>query len=272
MGISKQYPNRQPLINRLGFSALWLIFIVVAMVIGIYLVQTQTNLTPQASKAQKYHLAFYPSANLIAQFVSLNPKQSAVNAYVLLKDSRNITLINQRNYIYIWSIDDPTIATITPYTICNIQITDNLVPVNNFSPRPNILGCPKNFIQITPTALGKTSIKVTVFTENSKKLLAEGLFTLEVTTDLPPQSCTSDLDCTTNQICSPQMCTSPSPTACPKRKVCPTPKPCLENRVCLPKSSPTPSPLIVCAQDLKMCPDGSYVRREPPTCNFAACP
>jgi len=29
---------------------------------------------------------------------------------------------------------------------------------------------------------------------------------------------------------------------------------------------------VVCTQDAKLCPDGSYVSRQPPTCEFAACP
>ncbi len=30
--------------------------------------------------------------------------------------------------------------------------------------------------------------------------------------------------------------------------------------------------LIACTQDAKLCPDGSYVSRVPPTCDFAPCP
>lgn len=30
--------------------------------------------------------------------------------------------------------------------------------------------------------------------------------------------------------------------------------------------------IIFCAQDVKQCPDGSYVSRQPPTCEFAPCP
>jgi plastocyanin len=35
--------------------------------------------------------------------------------------------------------------------------------------------------------------------------------------------------------------------------------------------SPTPNQ-VVCTQDAKQCPDGSYVSRIPPNCDFAACP
>ncbi len=28
---------------------------------------------------------------------------------------------------------------------------------------------------------------------------------------------------------------------------------------------------VVCIQDVKQCPDGSYVSRQPPTCEFAKC-
>lgn len=33
-----------------------------------------------------------------------------------------------------------------------------------------------------------------------------------------------------------------------------------------------PSTGTVCTMDAKMCPDGSYVGRVPPSCNFAPCP
>ncbi|MDP3772506.1 MAG: hypothetical protein Q8Q94_04020 [bacterium] len=40
-----------------------------------------------------------------------------------------------------------------------------------------------------------------------------------------------------------------------------------------PTPSPTPSPQgVVCTQDAKQCPDGSYVSREGPICEFMTCP
>ena len=40
-----------------------------------------------------------------------------------------------------------------------------------------------------------------------------------------------------------------------------------------PTPPPTSPPLgIVCAQDAKQCPDGSYVSRQGPTCEFMTCP
>lgn len=44
-----------------------------------------------------------------------------------------------------------------------------------------------------------------------------------------------------------------------------------------PDTSPIPSASpsgeqVACAQDAKLCPDGSYVSREGPNCEFAACP
>lgn len=37
--------------------------------------------------------------------------------------------------------------------------------------------------------------------------------------------------------------------------------------------TPEPSrPGVACTLDAKLCPDGSYVGRVPPECNFASCP
>jgi len=36
--------------------------------------------------------------------------------------------------------------------------------------------------------------------------------------------------------------------------------------------TPTPSVAVYCAQDAMECPDGSYVGRAPPNCEFAQCP
>ncbi len=43
---------------------------------------------------------------------------------------------------------------------------------------------------------------------------------------------------------------------------------------CVAKSNPnqqTPEP-VMCTQDAKQCPDGSYVGRSGPRCEFATCP
>lgn len=32
-----------------------------------------------------------------------------------------------------------------------------------------------------------------------------------------------------------------------------------------------PEDSVACTQDVKLCPDGSYVQRVPPTCQFEAC-
>lgn len=39
-----------------------------------------------------------------------------------------------------------------------------------------------------------------------------------------------------------------------------------------PSSEPNPDNQVVCTQDVKLCPDGSYVGRSGPNCEFAACP
>lgn len=36
--------------------------------------------------------------------------------------------------------------------------------------------------------------------------------------------------------------------------------------------APQPEESVFCTMDAKMCPDGSYVGRIPPECNFAPCP
>lgn len=39
-----------------------------------------------------------------------------------------------------------------------------------------------------------------------------------------------------------------------------------------PSPSPSPTDQVVCTQDIKQCPDGSWVGRVPPTCEFTQCP
>ncbi len=39
-----------------------------------------------------------------------------------------------------------------------------------------------------------------------------------------------------------------------------------------PTITPTPPNGVFCTQDAKLCPDGSYVGRVPPSCEFATCP
>ena len=39
-----------------------------------------------------------------------------------------------------------------------------------------------------------------------------------------------------------------------------------------PKSQPTGQQPVACTMDAKACPDGSYVGRIAPNCEFAACP
>jgi hypothetical protein len=70
----------------------------------------------------------------------------------------------------------------------------------------------------------------------------------------------------------------PSPTPAPTPAPSPTPTPTLTPT---PAPSPTPSPRpspsgapvdLICTTDVKACPDGSYVSRDPKTCLFPACP
>lgn len=56
---------------------------------------------------------------------------------------------------------------------------------------------------------------------------------------------------------------APSPSASPSPSVGPSPS---------TSPSPTSSAAAACPRDLKACPDGSYVGRARPTCDFAACP
>ncbi|GIW61985.1 MAG: hypothetical protein KatS3mg089_0837 [Patescibacteria group bacterium] len=75
---------------------------------------------------------------------------------------------------------------------------------------------------------------------------------------------------------------SPTPTCIPRPACLDATPPCLipETKEMCPKSTPTPSASfpsfgddqVVCAMDAKQCPDGSFVGRTGPNCEFAACP
>ncbi len=66
----------------------------------------------------------------------------------------------------------------------------------------------------------------------------------------------------------PSASASPTPTATPNCSFEPAHPFCVGMG-----GSPSPSPSgLVCPQDLKLCPDGSYVGRTRPACQFAACP
>lgn len=60
---------------------------------------------------------------------------------------------------------------------------------------------------------------------------------------------------------------SPSPT-CRPRPACLDSKP----RCLIPETPDMCPPKVVCTQEAKLCPDGSYVSRQGPNCEFAACP
>lgn len=72
-------------------------------------------------------------------------------------------------------------------------------------------------------------------------------------------------------IISPIM--TQSPTCIPRPACLDTTPRCLipETPDMCPKNTPTPK-LVVCTQDAKMCPDGSYVSRTEPKCEFTPCP
>lgn len=73
-----------------------------------------------------------------------------------------------------------------------------------------------------------------------------------------------------------------SPTSAPTPAPAPVPGPAGAPKVVPPSPVPapaqTPAPApsssdeVVCAQDLQQCPDGSYVTRGGPKCEFATCP
>ncbi|HKC04735.1 MAG TPA: hypothetical protein VKC54_02600 [Patescibacteria group bacterium] len=68
---------------------------------------------------------------------------------------------------------------------------------------------------------------------------------------------------------------TPTPT-CKPRPACLDAKPrCLipeTNDMC-PKATPTPTPIAkACTMEAKLCPNGSYVGRTGPNCEFAPCP
>jgi flagellar basal body-associated protein FliL len=51
----------------------------------------------------------------------------------------------------------------------------------------------------------------------------------------------------------------------------PSPQPTAEDQN-ISQEDVSEEEIIFCAQDVKQCPDGSYVSRQPPTCEFAPCP
>lgn len=55
------------------------------------------------------------------------------------------------------------------------------------------------------------------------------------------------------------------PSPMPTEKVSPSSEP-------LPLKKPIDKDGVVCAMDVKKCPDGSYVGRVAPLCSFAPCP
>jgi hypothetical protein len=50
----------------------------------------------------------------------------------------------------------------------------------------------------------------------------------------------------------------------------PSPQPTAEDQN-ISQENTSEEEIIFCAQDVKQCPDGSYVSRQPPTCEFAPC-
>ncbi len=45
-----------------------------------------------------------------------------------------------------------------------------------------------------------------------------------------------------------------------------------KSEVSAPANGDTDDNMIACTMDVKLCPDGSYVGRIPPDCEFAPCP
>lgn len=69
-------------------------------------------------------------------------------------------------------------------------------------------------------------------------------------------TCANNAGCSnTDSVSVPKPSPSPSPTVTPS-----------------PSPSASPTPTTACTQDAKQCPDGTYVSRVAPSCDFAPCP
>ncbi|MBI2595990.1 hypothetical protein HYW46_04635 [Candidatus Daviesbacteria bacterium] len=86
----------------------------------------------------------------------------------------------------------------------------------------------------------------------------------------PGNTCQSDSDCKIGGKCVKACALVDS--SCPAgRADCPSSPPCTS--ICrYPTPSKSPELGRVCAQDARLCPDGSYVKRTGPKCEFAVCP
>ena len=85
------------------------------------------------------------------------------------------------------------------------------------------------------------------------------------------QLCSSDIDCPAGQTCQQEYycpCNATNPACL---------APCYLVQMCkeltpTPTSTPTPTAPPPCLADAKQCPDGTYVVRQSPTCEFTPCP
>lgn len=103
-------------------------------------------------------------------------------------------------------------------------------------------------------------------------LLGSGVYVLSQrqSSNLPTNAVPTQVSQSTPTIAA----ISPTPT-CRPRPACldATPR-CLipeTSDMCPPSPKPSSSQ-VACTQELKQCPDGSYVSRHPPKCEFSACP
>lgn len=129
---------------------------------------------------------------------------------------------------------------------------------------------------------GKTAYIASYYTSDTTKIqlyIVEGdnaIVTLVVTNqseaDKNPKHAIAQ---TTSQILSTFkfLDTSTSPTCIP-RPACldATPRCLIPESENMCKSSITPPQQVACTQEAKLCPDGSYVSRTGPNCEFTACP
>lgn len=176
-----------------GFSSLFVIlFLMVAIGIGGYLVQNQTNLFPKAATKSKFAVVQYPSAQIL---IDLNQEDDEYlkklnTIYVVLKDKDGANVTNNKNYSYSWAIADPTLSYIYPFAMCTFDLEK--ISISEIKTKKGQKSsCLENYLYIEPISEGKTQITVNVLDEKKKTVVASGNFDITIVkkaapTDSPP--------------------------------------------------------------------------------------
>ncbi|MBI2052011.1 hypothetical protein HYT33_04615 [Candidatus Roizmanbacteria bacterium] len=105
--------------------------------------------------------------------MEVSKPNTSYNITAVLKTAQG-TVTDYSDFVYKWTIDNPAIATITPFGLCYDQIGS----------------CPNNYLRIFATSEGKTMIRVSVMRLSTKEVVASLAFNVRVfgppVTPLPP--------------------------------------------------------------------------------------